>query len=192
MSSFIQKKKNMDDTDDDGTPATTEAEAEIYQEALLARTVLVSVDRCNPALVKNHFTELLRKEMEGKCISQGYVKPASVRDLEYSVGVLKSGEVSYRLRFKCDICLPAVGAHYSAKFVSVNTAGIYAELVDEQGNIPVCFFVNRDYRNNASNPKFLQYDNPEYAAAHGFFQVKVLFVHKEVNDPCVYTIAQIM
>lgn len=170
----------------------TITEYDIYHEGLLTRKITLSIDECAPSFIQNHILRKIKDEIEGKCINEGWIKPKSIRDVIYSSGNCHYGGIDYVVQFKCDICLPIRNATYSAKFISINTAGIYAEYIDPEGNRPLCFFVNRDYKMNFENETFLQYENPEFAEKNSFLQIKVLFFNYELNDKYIATIAQIL
>ena len=170
--------------------STTVLQDPIYIETLLSRRIELAVDECNPSLIQNHFLRKLQRDVEGKCIREGYVRPDSVHGITYTAGMVVSGDIQFEVFFKCDICHPLPETLFSVKFVSVTKAGIHAELVDEFGNNPVTVFLTRDM--HIHDMKFLKYDHPEFAENNRFLRIKIIGIRYELHDLTISAIAEMV
>ena len=162
----------------------------IYHECLLTRRMELMVDQCDVAYIENSFVSDLKYDLDGRCIHEGFVKPNSIRDIVYSSGVLKKGVVEFDVQFRCDVCLPVKGAVYAVKFLSMTKAGIHAELIDDEGNRPVTFFLNREW--HYGNDSFASYDDAAFAEQNRCFKAKLLFLRYEMNDAYISAIGELV
>lgn len=163
---------------------------EIYHTCLLTRRMELSIDQCNPSYIMNAIVGNLKHELDGTCITEGYVKPNSIEDIAYSSGILKKGVIEFDLHFKCEICLPVRGAVYSVSFKSMTKAGIHAELNDQEGNRPVTFFLNREL--HVDNEHFAKYEDTDFQKANRCFKAKLLFLRFELNDSFISAIGELV
>jgi len=72
----------------------------------------------------------LREKHEGKCNSNGYVRPGSVKLLGRSMGIAENGRFTGNLLFeckvKCEILYPTTETEMEARVMKVNKMGVYA------------------------------------------------------------------
>jgi DNA-directed RNA polymerase subunit E'/Rpb7 len=72
----------------------------------------------------------LKEKHEGKCNTNGYVKPGSVSILGRSMGIAENGRftgnILYDCKIKCEVLYPVGGAEFDAFVIKVNKMGAYA------------------------------------------------------------------
>jgi len=75
-------------------------------------------------------TTKLREKHEGKCNSNGYVRPGSVKLLGRSMGIAENGRFTgnllYECKVRCEILYPTTETEMEAKIMKVNKMGAYA------------------------------------------------------------------
>jgi DNA-directed RNA polymerase subunit E'/Rpb7 len=75
--------------------------------------------------------EMLKRELEGKCIADGYVQKDSIRLLKRTIGQISgnhfTGKVCYDLMYSANICNPAVGTIIKSRISNINKLGFLAE-----------------------------------------------------------------
>ena len=100
---------------------------------------------------KNLETEILY-QTTGKCIAEGILKPNSVRIINYSSGSIRGNKVEFQVVFECMVCHPVEGMLMNCVAKTITKAGIHAEVIDEDGSVPVTVFIARDH--HFTNTKF--------------------------------------
>jgi DNA-directed RNA polymerase subunit E'/Rpb7 len=77
----------------------------------------------------------IKNDVEGKCITNGYVKPGSVKLLKRSLGeTLTSqfnGAVVYHIEYLVDLCNPLEGANIECQVLNINKMGVLAGMIGE-------------------------------------------------------------
>ena len=132
---------------------------------------------------KQNLERKLAKSMEGKCIAAGYIRPNSIKIISYSGGEVNSEYVTFQVVFECMICRPVEGMLIECTTKTITKAGIHAEVIDEQGNIPVTAFIARDHHMNNNHFNNVQ-ENTKIV-------VNVIGVRYEENDPCICVISKL-
>ena len=151
-------------------------ETAVFQPSVLTRKVAISIKEMGGD-VRNLLQRVLVKELEGKCMAAGFVRPDSVKVIEYSCGVLKNENVHVTATFACDVAHPTVG-DVLACVVEENThAGLKCKLNSAQYDIessPFVVFVARDHRNTLSKFANMKEGDP--------VQVTVVGARFELHD----------
>ena len=96
----------------------------------------VSPSELNQLKTAEDFQELLlsklRERMEGKCNSNGYVKPGSIEILERTIGECENGRFTgnllYDCKIKCDVLYPTADTVVDAYVIKVTKMGTWAVL----------------------------------------------------------------
>ena len=101
----------------------------------------------------------------------------------YSSGTLVRNSIVYHVAYECNIAHPVEGMLISAKTKTITKAGIHAQVIDTDGNIPIIVFVARDH--NMSNSIFHAVKEDQVIT------VKVIGIRYELNDPHVCVIANV-
>jgi len=98
---------------------------DVFLPAVLTRTIQVpyaEIARGNRQVL---LLNSLRKELEGRCEEEGYVKPGSVQSIiDYSTGQLDRSFVRYTVKFEADVALPVVGQTLTCVVLENNHAGL--------------------------------------------------------------------
>ncbi len=156
-------------------------ELEIYTSAIITRSVNVPIVNVGKNL-KNTLLTLIKREIEGKCISEGYIKVNSVNIISYSNGVVESSNVNFKIVIECLVCNPVEGMHLSCIAKNITKAGIRAQLSDE--NNPLIIFIARDHNYISKTFSTIQEDQ----------EIKVRIIGKrfELNDTYISVIAELV
>lgn len=133
--------------------------------------------------IKQNLEKMIISKTEGKCIVEGFIRPDSVRVLTYSAGKLQSGSVEFQTTYECMVCHPVEGTLVRCKCNTITKAGVHAEVVDKQGNIPITVFIARDHHLN--NDKF------EKVFENAQLLVNVIGIRYELNDANICAIGKL-
>jgi hypothetical protein len=157
----------------------------IYMQNVLIRKVYLDINEIGGNIAAN-LEKKLRREIESKCIKEGYVKPRSTKILSYSCGVLKANKVEFVVTCECLICRPVEGMRiFKCVAKNITKAGIRAELRTEGDEpSPIVVFVARDHH----------YDNKYFATVkeEDEINVRVIGQRYELNDTYVSIIAELL
>ncbi len=84
----------------------------IYYDTLIKKNVVVEPKYLTPQ-IDEYILKVLQKKYEGKCIHEGYVKEDSIVIEKKSAGLLYgshfTGEITYTILFKAEVCNPVAG-----------------------------------------------------------------------------------
>ena len=134
--------------------------------------------------INNNLEETLiniLKKKEGICIEEGYVKPDSIKIINYSCGELYSNFVKFEVIFECFVSNLVESMELNCIVKLITKVGIRAEL-NEVHN-PYLIFVVRDHH----------YDNEEFSKinVNDIINVKVIGQRYELNDTHISVIAEL-
>jgi DNA-directed RNA polymerase subunit E'/Rpb7 len=155
----------------------------VYIPSVLTLKICLPITDVGKNIKQNLETTISRKT-QGRCITEGYVKPGSIRILSYSAGNVNGDIIEFQAVFECMICNPVEGMNMNCTVKTITKAGIHAEVVDDKGNIPVTVFIARDY--HYSDKLFNSVKDGEKITA------RVIGVRYELNDPYICVIAKII
>ena len=167
---------------------------EIFQRALLTKRItieMILVDK----FIQNTLSDILKRELEGKCSVEGYIKTNSINIITYSSGNLKGSHIIFDVVFECLVCYPVEGMLLNVKAVSINTAGIKAESVYyatnepsivSGGNIPTPYvlFISRNHHQDNDIFNSIQPNDK--------FTARVIVHRFELNDKYISIIGEIV
>jgi len=160
----------------------------LYTPAMLEMNVLLAPNEIGTNKTKENLRIAIAYFIEGKCISEGYVKPKSVSVETYSSGIIKRDKIEFCVVFRCETCSPVEGTWlHRCKVKSVTKAGIHADVYDDQNNIPATIFVIREH--------FLEHPLSSYFHSikeNDLITVKVIGTRFELNDPCIEVLGDLM
>lgn len=85
-----------------------------YDTRTLSDTVIITPDTLNQGkTIDELVTDRLRAKVEGKCISDGYVRPESVEIVSRSLGCMENHDfeanMSFAVSYNCQVCNPKQG-----------------------------------------------------------------------------------
>ena len=125
----------------------------IYLQTLGTYRLFVDVSNITKE-IDQYLETTLKKDLEGKCQSDGFVRNDSVRILKRSLGYIAgshfTGKITFDIVYSCDICNPVVGNIIKARVTNINKLGFLAE------NGPLMMLVARQYYENKEVFKDLQ------------------------------------
>lgn len=152
-----------------------------YITSVLTQKVHLSINEIGKN-VKQCLEQKLIQQNEGKCISQGFIKPNSVSVLNYSSGLIHSPYTEFHVVFECSICYPVENMLVECTVKTITKAGIHAEVIDNDIVSMVVFIAKDHYNTN-------NYFNSIKENAK--ITVKVIGVRFELNDPYISVIAEL-
>jgi len=108
----------------------------MYQTIYLDDRMAVSPSELNQLKTAEDFQELLltklRERMEGKCNSNGYVRPGSIEILDRTIGECENGRFTgnllYDCKIKCDVLYPTADSVVDAYVIKVTKMGAWTVL----------------------------------------------------------------
>lgn len=121
--------------------------SDIYFTSIIKKTIFLQPEEIKGD-INDNILKIVKKEYEGKCIEEGYVKPDSCqvtrRSLLKLVPNILSGAMYSDVRIKADICLPVKGNVFSCKIEKINKMGLMAEEGPLSIVIPRSFHKDKD------------------------------------------------
>lgn len=162
---------------------TTKPVYGVYANAALTMKVNLSINEVGKN-IKQNLEYVISKKTEGRCIKEGFVKPNSIRVLTYSSGVIQGDNIVFETVFECKLCNPVEGMNINdcvAK--TITKAGIHAEVIDNDGVIPVTVFIARDHH--------FQEKLFGSVIEGSKINVRVIGSRFELNDPYICVIAKL-
>ena len=133
--------------------------------------------------VKQNLEKMIQKRTEGRCISEGFIKPGSVKVITYSSGNILNANVEFQTVYECMICYPVEGMKMECVAKTITKAGVHAEVIDEDGTIPVTVFIARDHHFTQKNFSTIKEGDK--------LTVSVIGCRFELNDNYVSVIASV-
>ena len=162
------------------SPAT-----DVYMKSVLTRKITLHVTELGIHTKTNLETALI-SEVGNRCIVEGFVRASSLRILTYSAGLITTtgDSIDFHIVYECMVALPVEGMLLDVKVKTVTKAGIHAEVIDSDGNVPVTVFVARDH--HSSEPHFHQ------VQVQDVVRVRTVGIRFELNDPYICAIATLV
>lgn len=151
----------------------------IYMQNVLTRKVRLPFNSIGSNLIENIEKDLSNR-IEGKCVPEGFVKPQSVRIVNYSAGIVFGKFVTFTAVFECLICRPVEGMKFKAIIKNITKAGIRCETREDPS--PVVVFIARDHHFKSKEFSQLKLDDT--------ISLKVIGIRYELNDPYISVIAE--
>ena len=102
-----------------------------YSKMLITRKLSVNYIHIG-SNIKQTLEKLLSKNIEGKCVVEGYIKSNSINILTYSSGLIVENNVLFDIAFECDVCTPVEGMHINCISKNITKAGIRAEIIGQR------------------------------------------------------------
>ena len=153
----------------------------IYTNTLITKKVNVQSIYVNKN-IKDTLESIIKNDIEGKCIIEGYIKSGSSKILTYSSGLVNGSNIIFEVVFECLICCPTEGMIINCIVKNITKAGIRAE-IDEIPS-PVVIFIARDHYYN--DPTFSKIEENDQIT------VKVIGIRYELNDNHIYLIGELL
>lgn len=151
----------------------------VYIKSALTMKVILSITEIGKN-IKQNLEKMISSKTEGRCIAEGFIKPHSIEVISYSSGNINGDKVEIQTLFECKVCHPVEGMLIECTSKTITKAGIHAEVIDEDENMPITVFIARDH--HLSNHRFNEIkENTKMV-------VKVVGVRYELNDPYICVI----
>jgi DNA-directed RNA polymerase subunit E'/Rpb7 len=116
----------------------------VYLKSLLERKVCLNITEIGKN-VKNNLEKKLEFSMGGKCVNEGFIRPKSIKIMNYSSGNVNSDVIEFNVVIDCMVCLPVEGMIVECVCKTITKAGIHAQVIDDEKNIPITLFIARDH-----------------------------------------------
>ena len=156
----------------------------VYIPSILTRRVHLKMNEIGKNL-KNNLEQKIKTSTEGKCIVEGFIQPKSVNIISYSSGIINTDYIEFHAVFNCMVCHPVEGMEIeNCEVKTITKAGIHAEVVNEDGVIPITVFLARDH-----HVADTQFNNVKENAK---LRIKVIGIRYELNDPYISVIGKLI
>ena len=119
----------------------------VYIPSLLTMKVVLPITEVGKNM-KENLEKIISKRNEGKCIAEGFIRPGSIKVIRYSSGVVNNRNIEFETVFECMICHPVEGMLIECDVKTITKAGIHAEVIDNDGTVPITTFIARDHHFN--------------------------------------------
>ena len=156
----------------------------VYIRSILQMKIALNITEIGKNLTQN-LEKLIRLKTEGKCIAEGFIRPNSVRVINYSSGLIKDDHVEFCTTYECMVCYPIKDMMVSCTVSEVTKAGIHAYVKDvDSDNVPITVFVARDHHSTS------KYFNS--IKENAIIDARIIGIRFELNDPSITTIASLV
>jgi DNA-directed RNA polymerase subunit E'/Rpb7 len=156
----------------------------VYVRSILNTKLALNITEIGRNLSQN-LENLIRLKYEGKCISEGFIRPNTVRVLSYSSGLVKDDHVEFCVVYECLVCYPVKDMVVKCTVSEVTKAGLHAFVKDfDSDNIPITVFIARDH--HSTSPYFSSIKE------NAVIEARIIGVRFELNDPSITTIASLI
>ncbi len=153
----------------------------IYMKNAITRKVNLPFNVIGENL-KENIEQTLKKEIEGRCIDEGYIRPGSIVIVSYSAGVISGNMVIFNVLFECLVCRPVEGMRFRAIVKNVTKAGIRAEI--NEAKSPIVVFIARDHHYKSAQFSKLEEGDD--------INVRVIGIRYELNDEYISIIGELV
>lgn len=162
-------------------------ENDIYVKSLLTQKVVLDFNEANSDMFLT-IENKLKKQNEGKCIDEGFVKNNSIKLISYTSGELYSNKIVLDAAFECLITNPAESMIIKCKAITITNIGIkayiYLDEVKDGDNGPFVIFIARDHH----------YKNELFSKVkeNDILHIRVLGKRYELNDTYISIIGELI
>jgi DNA-directed RNA polymerase subunit E'/Rpb7 len=162
-------------------PSGGQGELSLFERAIMERQVAVHITNVGKNLTQT-LESVIKKQYEGRCTVEGFIKPGSISIRSYSAGKALGDNVCFTAVFECQVCHPVEDMVIQCIARNVTKAGIRAESVISPS--PVVVFVTRDHNYGS-----------EYFSSIGegdAINIKVIGQRFELYDDHISIVAQLV
>jgi DNA-directed RNA polymerase subunit E'/Rpb7 len=182
MSTVIIKKTKKRATEKQSSPREKKIYG-VYMKSVLERKVCLDITEIGKN-IKNNLELKLDNMLCGKCVSEGYIKPKSIDIKNYSAGNINSSRVEFSVIFEAMVCLPVDDMEIECICKTITKAGIHAQVIDDNKNMPITMFIARDHHH--LDPKFSDVKVGDKLVS------KVLGIRYELDDDFICAIGRLV
>ena len=161
--------------------ARKKIEVGVYTNNLLTRKVHLPFQFVGQNL-KQLLETQIKKDIEGKCSVEGYIKPDSTKITSYSSGLVQANLIVFEVVFECLVCCPVEGQKIKCVVKNLTQAGIRAE--SNENPSPIVVYLSRDHH----------YKNTYFSTVkeNDEITIRVIGQRFELNDHQVSVIGEII
>jgi len=145
-------------------------------------------DELNHENIDKILEDKLKKNIEGKCIKQGYVKKGSLKIINRSIGIIQdghfSGDIVFKVKFMVNVCNPPVGQIINCIAHSINKMGILAGIGNDPDTSPLLVLIARHH--HADIDKFKKVKKGDSLS------VDIIGKKFELNDTKIHVVAELI
>ena len=127
-----------DEEDDDGLYKLTQ-----FNYDILIPFILINMHASSRENILALLHTTLISCIEGRCITEGYIKPHSTRIIDFKCGKIIAKNVQFNIVIECLVCNPPTNSIISCIAKNITQAGIRAVSDDEYS--PVVVYITRDF-----------------------------------------------
>ena len=153
----------------------------IFNKSLLVRRIPLTLQYVGNS-IKDNLEKKIAASLEGKCTTEGYIKPGSVSVMTFSSGEIKGNNIMFETSFECLVCNPVEGMLINCMAKNITKAGIRAEL--DMDPSPLVIFIARDH--HFADKQFSQVSEGDNV------KVRVIGQRYELNDTNISIIASLV
>jgi DNA-directed RNA polymerase subunit E'/Rpb7 len=115
---------------------------DLYMPCVADRVICLCISEIMDSSPTDLILKLLRQQVEGKCIKEGFVRPNSVKLRSVCAGKLEGSNVQYNVTFRADVCDPLKDMVVVCRVLTVTKAGLNCT-VNENNINPLTVFITR-------------------------------------------------
>ena len=182
MSTVVIKKQKKKVVEKESSPREQTIYG-VYMKSILERKVCLDITEIGKN-IKNNLELKLETMLSGKCVNEGYIKPKSIKIINYSCGNVNSSLVEFVVIFDAMVCLPVEDMKIECVCKTITKAGIHAQVIDDNNNMPITMFIARDHHHMDS--KFSQIKVGDKLVS------KVIGIRYELNDDFICSIGRLV
>ncbi len=116
----------------------------LFLPCVVNRAVSLSARDLSDGDIDTRVADLLRRQVDGRCIAQGFVRPGSVCLRSLSVGRAMGADIHFNTTFRADVLQPLEGTVLRCNVVSITKAGLHCTVYDKLTDThPLTVFIAR-------------------------------------------------
>ena len=165
--------------DDDGLYKLTQ-----FNYDILIPFVLINMHASSRSNILALLHTTLVSCIEGRCISEGFIKPETVRIVNFKCGKIIAKNVQFNLIIECWVCNPVQNSTINCVANNITQAGIRA--ISNDKHLPVVVYISRDYSMLTQNSYYNTIKEGDKIV------VKVIGKRFEMNDKFIQIIGELV
>lgn len=155
----------------------------VYENSLLNKTIRLHIQEVG-SQIKQNLENKINYTCVGKCIPEGFIKPNTIKIINYSSGMVDGDYINFSVNFECKICNPVEGMLIECLVKNITKAGISGEsLNNDDGYNPINIFVARDHHYNDN-----YFNNIK---TNSKILISVIGSRYELNDPFIVVLGKL-
>ena len=144
-----------------------------YTNQLIQRVINIPFNKVTKN-IKDVLHEKIKSDIEGKCTREGYVRPDSIKIIQYSNGMLEDDAITYTVLFTCDLFYPSMDMTLKCRVHTNTKEGVTAITSFNEPTPP--FIVNIVKNYHPSNERVVSFKKGD------IFTCIVKAFRSEIND----------